>query len=125
MRVPAGVPIAVLLLCGTPGCQARDCADIRQEARDLIAGAQTCGAGDQCVLVDLYALAGENNCLSPFQCSQPVREGYNLDDLGRRARALTDDYRQCTECAIASCVPASSMTAACNETTGRCEVVIK
>lgn len=115
------VVVGLALAAGSYGCQVRDCEDTRAAAEKLSNEVQACSGTDECELVDFYDLAGTNNCLGPFQCSQPVRKSVDRDDLGRRARAIAEDYRQCDECSSASCPAASALTAFCNTTTGRCE----
>lgn len=122
MRHVEAVVLGLLLASGSLGCQARDCADTRAEARKLVSEAQVCSAGDDCVVVDYSELAGANNCLGPFQCGGAVRMGVDLDDLGRRAKAIADDYQQCKECETALCADPATLTASCNAAAGRCEL---
>ncbi len=117
--VAGGLLLAVLSLasgCGT------DCAKLRQQAKALTQEYAACSAGDACQVVDMYEIAGQDNCLTWFQCSAPVRQGADLAAFKKRARALVDEYKSgCNICAIASCAP--HQTAQCNTTTGRCEFV--
>lgn len=112
----------VLLALVASGCQAQDCERTRAEAQALRDEAQACSAGQLCLIVDFYELAGPNNCLGAFQCAQAVRDDVDLAALGRRARDLADDYHQCDRCESAGCVDPSTLVAWCNPSSGRCEV---
>ena len=113
------VAMAVLAaaLAALAGCD-DDCEELSDEADALIERAQACSAGDSCVLVDMYEVAGANNCLGPFQCSRAINAATDLDAFRRDARRIADDYDGCNPCVIADCFGAS--TARCDEAAGVC-----
>lgn len=111
------------LLSGAAGC-GTDCEKLRKEAKDLRHEYEACSAGDTCQIVDMYEIAGTDNCLAGFQCSTAVRQGTDLAAFKSRARAIVDEYKSgCNECAIAGCIGTTNKTAECNTATGRCEIV--
>jgi len=114
--------LTVVAVLGTTGC-GPDCDDLKKEAKELKDTYAACSSGDACVVVDMYSLAGANNCLAAFQCSAALREGSDLDAFGSRARAIASDFEDCSECTMAGCVDPSQLHAECNGSTGRCELV--
>lgn len=123
----------VLLLCGCPtaaedtappGDTAVTCEDVHGVAADLVVAAQACTAEVGCEVVDLYTLAGDNNCLAAFQCSAAFPAGADLTALASEAVTLSERARTCGDCRDdVSCIDPAELTATCNEATGLCEIV--
>jgi hypothetical protein len=97
-----------------------DCPELQEEARALRDEAAACSAGDSCIIVDMYDIAGQNNCLLTFQCHKAVNANTDLDAFRRSARRIVKDYSGCSECAIASCFNPEMQIARCDETQGAC-----
>jgi len=114
--------VVMAALLGATGCGS-DCDDLKREARELKDDYAACSSGDTCVVVDMYSLAGANNCLAAFQCSAALREGTDLDAFGSKARAIASDFEGCSECSMAGCVDPSQLRAECNTAEGRCVLV--
>ena len=118
------VALAVALGSAAASACAARCESIKEEARALRAEAEACGAGDACVVVDLYALAGANNCLGAFQCAVAFNQSVDLDAFAADAKSLAADYEGC-QCTMAGCLDPSAFDAVCNAEAGRCELVQK
>lgn len=125
--------LMLLLLLGCPasGAANRDgnaedsatnlsCDTIEGEALALRESWQGCSSGVECEVVDLYRVAGEQNCLMAFQCSGAFPVGADLTQLTADAAVLTDRAAACGECEIAGCD--GEVQAVCNEATGLCEL---
>ena len=97
-----------------------DCSALREEASALRAEAAACEPGDTCVLVDMYEMAGENNCLLAFQCTHALNAAADLDSFKTRARTIAEDFESCDECTMASCFDPSTLVPRCDEATRRC-----
>lgn len=109
----------VIAALGATGCD-ESCQSAQDDATAHVATASTCQAGDRCVVIDLYALAGENTCIGAFQCSTAFRAGVDLGAFARNAHDLADEVKGCHMCIEASCTPPPKY-AFCNVATGRCE----
>jgi hypothetical protein len=117
------IPAAGLLLyLGLLGCS-RNCKEIKEEARALRNSHVACRAGDSCQVVNLYELAGADNCLAALQCGAAFRAGVDLQEFRRRAADLVSDYEACRDCEMAGCPGIRGATARCNEAQGMCEIV--
>ncbi len=68
------------LAVGIEGCH-KSCPETRSEAKALVEAYARCNAGDPCQVADLYALAGNNTCLGPFQCFAAFPAGADLGAL--------------------------------------------
>jgi len=99
------------------GCD-DDCDELQEEAEALVAAAQACGGGDGCVLVDMYEVAGLDNCLGPFQCTRALNASTDLDAFRREARRIAASYDGCSPCVVADCLDPS--IARCDEAAGLC-----
>lgn len=121
-RGRAGALAAVGLLMALAVGACDRCEDMEQDAQALKRSYEACSAGDTCQAVNLYDLAGANNCLGAFQCSAALRAGVDLDRFRAEALALADEYRSCGTCVAAGCVDPSTLTASCNVTSGLCEL---
>ena len=115
-----------LFLAAVPlqGCN-DDCPELEDEARALRDEAAACSAGDSCMFVNMYDIAGENNCLLPFQCDKPVNANTDLEALRSRARRIVKDFDGCNTCAMADCMPTDMLVLRCDETLGRCVAEVK
>ena len=118
-RVWIGAAAVVAVAAWLVGCD-DDCSSLSDEARELRNGAAACGAGDSCVFVDMYEMAGENNCLGAFQCSHALNAAADLDAFRREARRIRSDYSGCSECVIADCVDTTNLVARCDVEARRC-----
>ena len=105
------------------GCNA-ECSSLRDEAAALREEAEVCAPGDSCILVNMYEMAGENNCLLAFQCDHALNATTDLNAFETRARAIAGDFRDCNECVMADCFGSDSLVPRCDEATGRCVVDI-
>lgn len=77
------------------------CEEIQQRAGTLVAAAQGCDTGDECILV------GGGECLDAFLCGVSVNANSDLDLLQRQANSLSDAWKdKCSSegCEVASCV---------------------
>lgn len=121
----AVVMAAVLGFMGSmTGCiDTADCEEIEDDAQALVAEYEACESDDSCVIVNMYELAGEDNCLEAFQCFSVIPEDADQEEFGRRARDLVEDYKGCQSCAIAGCINPSQYKPVCNEEIRRCELV--
>ena len=114
MRTPAfGWPCLALLVAA--GC----CDQIKEDARDLKAKHAKCGAGDTCVLVDMYDVVGDNNCLGAFQCPAALNEA-ELDGFADEAKDLAERFEHCNECAQAECAGTEGLEVYCDVDLGEC-----
>ncbi len=115
--------LLILNGCGSNGNggESETCNDIKEASRALVDSYQQCSQGDSCTFVDMYEYAGNNNCLSAFQCSKALRNGSDLEAFRTKVQALEQDFETCTECATASCVPVSEYEAFCNIEEGKCD----
>jgi hypothetical protein len=119
MSKGACLTICALTLLLVVGC----CEKLREDAEALRDKHEKCADGDECVVVDMYEAAGENNCLGPFQCSHALN-AKNLSKFESDAREIADDYESCNECTKGKCASYDEAThqAVCNTQTGKCEV---
>ena len=114
--------VAVVLLVAAgllQGCT-DDCSSLRDEARALRDEAEACSAGDTCVLVNMYEMAGENNCLLAFQCEHALNARTDLAAFRAAALIIDGYYRSCIDCVMAQCTGTETLTARCDEAGGRC-----
>ena len=114
--------IATLSLAGI-GCL--DCGQIQQDATALRSEAETCSEGDTCVVVSLYELTGESNCLGAFQCAAAFRSDVDLDVLSTQATELAEEFTGCNTCVMAGCMNSETASATCNVASGKCEIAWK
>ncbi len=112
-----------LLLLGVSLQACVDCDEVKGEASSLKASYVACEQGDECVVAEMHDLAGPNNCLAPFQCATAFNADKSLDKFKSKARELVDDFKQCNECAMASCGPSKNATAECDAAIGECVLV--
>jgi hypothetical protein len=115
MRFLLPALLAVLAGCGDdmPACP-------DQDAEALVTANQACETNEDCVIVDMDALVGENNCVGAFQCGQSLRADADLDAFVEEAGPIVDGQDACGECAMASCVAPSDLEAFCSKE-GRCD----
>jgi len=113
--------IILFIIISTSSCV--DCEGIKEDAAELRADYEECSEGDSCMVVDLYAYAGADNCLGPFQCSAAFNADSDMEEFEKKARELADDFDQCDECTMAGCMSPDSFTARCNSDDGVCELV--
>jgi len=113
-----------LMTCGWSGLVllvAAGCCDkIKEDADALKAKHAKCEPGDTCVLVEMYDVVGDDNCLGAFQCSAALNEAA-LDGFESEAKDLADRFAHCNECAQAGCAGTDGMEAFCNEETSKCD----
>jgi hypothetical protein len=100
-----------------------DCEQIEKDARSLKAGYQNCSGEDTCQIVSMYELAGPNNCLGPFQCPAAFNVNADLDQFESKAKKLVDDYKDCQQCATASCLGEDELIAECDTDAGVCVTI--
>ena len=105
----------------TMGC-GPDCDQLEEDARRLASEYSRCSEDGACQVVDLYYLAGPNNCFSVFQCSGAFNADANLGDFAAKARSLAKDYSTCDKCSFSLCLPPSTYKAECNIEKGICEI---
>jgi len=114
--VVAGAAVAL------QACDSKDCADLKDAASALVDEAGACSRGDSCALVDMYEMAGGDNCLGAFQCSRPLNASTDLAAFRKRAREIARAYDGCPECVVADCIDPSTVVARCDTAQRRCVV---
>ena len=114
------VSAALLLASAVTACN--QCELLEDDAADLVRRYEACADGDSCQVVNLYDMAGPNNCLGAFQCAAALRVGSDLEAFRDEAQSLTHEYRGCGKCVAAGCADPSTFTATCDVATGRCEL---
>lgn len=113
----------LMIFCATALSACVDCEQIEKDARSLKAGYQGCSDEDTCQIVSMYELAGANNCLGPFQCPTAFNSNANLDQFESKAKKLVDDYKECQQCAQASCPGENDLIAECDVDAGECVAI--
>jgi hypothetical protein len=102
------------------------CEQLQEGATSLVSHYAQCRAGDTCQTVDLFSLAGGQNCLSAFQCFGAVNADADLDEFQRRARFLAQQAShacQPEECVAASCADPRELEPVCDTELGQCVLV--
>ncbi len=101
------------------------CDDLQARAIDLVHTYQACTTAVGCELVDLYDIAGADNCFGAFQCHNAFAADADLAAMADEAAALVEEHAAlaCTGCVEADCDDPTAYEARCNEATGSCEAV--
>lgn len=115
--------LSVLLTVGLVGAGCLDCDQIQKDATALRTEAETCSEGDTCVVVSLYELTGDSNCLGAFQCGAAFRSDVDLDAFSVQATELAEEFQSCNMCVMAGCMNMENSSATCNSESGKCEIV--
>ena len=108
--------LQIIFALTATGC----CDRILNDADELKAKHKKCQAGDICVIVNMYEVAGDHNCLGAFQCSSSMNEK-NIDKFRKEAKELAEDYEHCNYCIQATCIEMINHIPFCNEETGLCD----
>ncbi|HZH13626.1 MAG TPA: hypothetical protein VE057_04600 [Archangium sp.] len=106
------------------GCA--NCEQLQEGAEEMVSHYAQCRAGDTCQTIDLFALAGGQNCLGAFQCFGAVNAKANLTEFQRRARALAQQASivcQPGECVTAACLDPRELKPVCDTELGQCVLV--
>ncbi len=118
-----GIAVILVLALHTVGAGCLDCDQIQEDATALRAEAEACSEGDTCVVVSLYELTGDSNCLGAFQCHAAFRSDVDLEQLSTQATELADEFGGCNMCVMAGCMNMENASATCNAQSGKCEIV--
>jgi hypothetical protein len=108
------------LLAISSGCT--DCTKLEEEAWDLVADHQYCTAGDSCVLVDLDALAGKDNCFEAFRENTALNAKTDLNKFEKDVKDLVDQYARCSDCPPVQGHVGEPEEVYCDLSIKRCEV---
>ncbi len=103
------------------GCA--NCEQLQEAADTLVSEHARCRAGDTCQTVDLFALAGGQNCLRAFQCFGALNSKANLSELQLQARLLAQNANLVClqgECVTAACLDPRELQPVCNTELGQC-----
>jgi hypothetical protein len=109
---------------GLAGCA--NCEQLQESADRLVSQYARCKPGDTCQTVDMLSLAGGLNCLGAFQCFAAVNSEADLDELGLRARILSQQAAHTClpqECVAAACLNPSELQPICDTELRRCVLV--
>lgn len=98
------------------------CTDIKESSVSLKKSYTSCKQGDSCYFVDMYDVVSRDNCILAFQCSSSFRTDSDIDEFREEAQKLVNDFRSCSECAMASCAGTSGYEAFCNIEKGLCDM---
>jgi|OpeIllAssembly_1097287.scaffolds.fasta_scaffold326899_1 hypothetical protein len=100
------------------GCFLFPCPD--EDAEELVASYQDCVEDEDCMVVSMADVAGEDNCVRAFQCSVALNVDADLDTLAEETVDIVKSQKRCGECVQGECVPIEDLIAICNED-GLCE----
>lgn len=117
----SGMAALALWLSGCANCE-----QLQEGATQMVEHYARCRAGDTCQTLDLFALAGGQNCLGAFQCFGAVNARANLTEFQRRARTLAQQASyvcQPGECVTAPCLDPRELKPVCDTELGQCVLV--